>query len=1624
MTAITRPLKVAIVGTNNDSMYSGGRYHALIMAYALARSGQELTFITNKKPRFFDDLEPLAPGDIRYVYTGDFRTNMPKESFDFVVLVPTGIFLPGFYEAVFEFARASDARLALVNFESGNWFNAVSGTPRDLRLWEYWRRAVADGGLVISSLRVSDAHARDFYRASAPGSLRFEVCGPPINSPAADLGRDLAKDGSVVTFVRSSDPHKGGQDLLALPAEHLRGRDLKVIAGGPVDPEFQAALQAHYLAGGARVEFHTAVSDVRKFELIAQAQAVLFPSRFEGFGYPPVEAAYSGTEVVCYDLPVLLETVGNVARMSPVGDVEALGAALAQALEMPERRDDLRAGVCDLVGIDAVGLRMTDILLRSHDAVPPLPQVQGKVLWGPFQTDEADPAVQTVPPMPTMLRSYRRTAAGGAILSVRMCCPEIPARLDVATSEQTAEDLCLLPRGFRSGWPVFDVIGHFQQQPPASDRLDIRALDAGGGLLVEGSLSLTEAAAEAPAVLSMTGLWSDGQGSRVRFRRRGAADRLVLSCDGRTWQEAEFDGDSVSLQLAETKPYLRGLSAYLCDGHDVIGYFAGCPPRAAQRPAAPGELPQGTFKIVDLDDAYWARGVLRSPNGKGVGVIVCQGSDRVPSPASGDVVRLVSGRLLRVHAVEPKGDLMNLHFSVPIDPVSEGAPNTLTLLARGSGPAPRQDEAPWMGGVWRGAGDFSGRCVELTADQVEALGEGPHALLCSDGQQIAIEKIWHGSTASTAWLAAPLTSTGRFEVIRALRPVDLRLCDGTDAQALPPEPLWECAPQAGRVVALRARAAPQPGDALVFGPGHLRNVQACHAQDDLLYLLLDLGLPKGADGSVRFSSTREQIDLGLLQMQYPGRVTSPGVSKLMGIAEEFRTSHPALPLMPVSGRPRVLFASIVPPDPADQGNRIVTRNFISHLVAQGFDVDLLLIGRVAPESIAQQYGDRVRVFSWMFPDWASEPSAAMRQRVIDEIRALNPAPMEQGTFDAMLREAATYHPFFIVPDPIVRIARALYRTHDYHSIVCNYTHMIKVACELAPIRPLPPVAVVTHDALSRLPLEFDGKPVNTMYRLCDPQTERDVLDAVPGAVVLAISSSEQAYFREIGVKNPVALCEYDGLQECSQYRVHAEAFEGRRLLFHASGNPMNRVAIDWFLENCWDRVRAAVPAAKLVICGGICKQIDKGIPGVELHGIVGRDRLMELLGTSSVAINPTLVGTGLKIKTVEAACAGLPSVCLPPAIEGLETVADRFCLLETEPEGFAQACVRLLSDQAFWTRMHHSALALAAERFSAQAIYGAVDRHMGWDQDVEDRLQAPRRCYEVSPQAGLAELARSLPQPARDRCVLVAQVEELGEFQAANRLFADVLKDFGRSDAVVLAQAARLAANVGNLQGAMRAGGELHANCPADGSVLVTMARAAAAAGETSLAADIWQVMALAMPASQVTCDLADELGLESAQRAASEWAATPIAVCLNSRTALTERVAIGETLGLGWSRMEKWGCWSDGPFARLRLQFEDCSDPLRICLEGHALRETVKEPLSIRLVVDGDDFGRFVISNDARGEIVALDIPAADGPRSALQIDLMIENPSPVRGPDGSLRDRRQLGLALVAIGCSTRPA
>ena len=90
------------------------------------------------------------------------------------------------------------------------------------------------------------------------------------------------------------------------------------------------------------VRFFGFVPDATLAILYRLARVFVFPSLYEGFGLPPLEAMASGTPVITSNLSSLPEVVGDAAMLIDPYQPDAIAGAMRRVLQDERLRDDMR----------------------------------------------------------------------------------------------------------------------------------------------------------------------------------------------------------------------------------------------------------------------------------------------------------------------------------------------------------------------------------------------------------------------------------------------------------------------------------------------------------------------------------------------------------------------------------------------------------------------------------------------------------------------------------------------------------------------------------------------------------------------------------------------------------------------------------------------------------------------------------------------------------------------------------------------------------------------------------------------------------------------------------------------------------------------------------------------------------------------------------------------------------------------------------------------------------------------------------------------------------------------------------------------------------------------------------
>jgi glycosyltransferase involved in cell wall biosynthesis len=200
-----------------------------------------------------------------------------------------------------------------------------------------YRDRLSFGGLVPRSVRraervltVSEWSRADIIDRYGVDAERVVVTGDGLDPAFGQTGRRPDRP-PYLLFVGALQPRK--DPVVALEALARLPNDLQLVMVGPAkrgEGEVRSAL--HRLRLTSRVQLTGYIPQNELAELYRGAACMIFPSRYEGFGLPVLEAMASGTPVVTTTAGAIPEVAGEAAVLVPPGDAEALADGIRKAL--------------------------------------------------------------------------------------------------------------------------------------------------------------------------------------------------------------------------------------------------------------------------------------------------------------------------------------------------------------------------------------------------------------------------------------------------------------------------------------------------------------------------------------------------------------------------------------------------------------------------------------------------------------------------------------------------------------------------------------------------------------------------------------------------------------------------------------------------------------------------------------------------------------------------------------------------------------------------------------------------------------------------------------------------------------------------------------------------------------------------------------------------------------------------------------------------------------------------------------------------------------------------------------------------------------------------------------------
>jgi len=225
-------------------------------------------------------------------------------------------------------------------------------TPK-MRMWQhlFCKNVVAAADRIIVD---SESTSRDFLKFYGGDPRRISVVSLSVDesfAPVKDANvlesvrRRYSLPASFILCVGTIEPRKNVVTLATAYSrlsEETREAFPLVFVGGRGWYSESIISSIEDLGLGKSVKYVGFAAHADLPALYSLATIFVYPSLYEGFGYPPLEAMACGTPVISSNKSSLPEVVGDAGIMVDPLDIEALSANMRRLLDTPSLRSELR----------------------------------------------------------------------------------------------------------------------------------------------------------------------------------------------------------------------------------------------------------------------------------------------------------------------------------------------------------------------------------------------------------------------------------------------------------------------------------------------------------------------------------------------------------------------------------------------------------------------------------------------------------------------------------------------------------------------------------------------------------------------------------------------------------------------------------------------------------------------------------------------------------------------------------------------------------------------------------------------------------------------------------------------------------------------------------------------------------------------------------------------------------------------------------------------------------------------------------------------------------------------------------------------------------------------------------
>lgn len=370
---------------------------------------------------------------------------------------------------------------------------------------------------------------------------------------------------------------------------------------------------------------------------------------------------------------------------------------------------------------------------------------------------------------------------------------------------------------------------------------------------------------------------------------------------------------------------------------------------------------------------------------------------------------------------------------------------------------------------------------------------------------------------------------------------------------------------------------------------------------------------------------------------------------------------------PAARRSIICVSHVLPSQPR-AGNEYRISRLLEWLAGRGHELMLV----VAPQEAEEPDAAKRQIFFEKYPNAViccrdgtvfvsgealNRSLAPLDGQRIGAVVGKEPASKTEGELSALERN--------FCHDVLLGVLLAVGRQFPEAIYYINYAFMTRF---LPYLSPAPMSFVDTHDVLTDKAAKVTAFGVSDNVSISAAE-EGTMLHRA--SAVLAIHRSDAARLATLAPHAPVLTASVDfAAPDVGPPSPQAT------ILVVAHNNPLNVKGVQDFLRLAWPPIKAARPDAQFVVVGTVAQSIQYPDPRVHFVGVV--EDVGAYYRRARVVINPSVAGTGLKIKTIESIAYFRPIVTFPNGAEGVGEPLLKICHVVSDWYQFAEKVLAVL----------------------------------------------------------------------------------------------------------------------------------------------------------------------------------------------------------------------------------------------------------------------------------------------------------------------------------------------------------